>query len=136
MEEDEEVQTLWSALLANASIGDHAREVSPSFPEVLRQLSSRDAKILRSLFELAKTKEAPIRYLGSHAELAARFPQYTDTEVLDTLENLTHHYILESEMLGRRHVEQTTVTETRERTFRITTYGGRFLWACEPPTKP
>jgi Abortive infection alpha len=48
VEEDEDLHTRWAALLANAANPDFP-DVPPSFPEILRQLSSQDANFLNSL---------------------------------------------------------------------------------------
>ena len=45
LEEDDEMSDRWAALLASAA-DPAAAEVPPSFPEVLKQLSSDDARIL------------------------------------------------------------------------------------------
>ena len=44
-EEEDELQDLWAALLASAA-DSREPEVHPSFPDVLRQLTARDAKLL------------------------------------------------------------------------------------------
>ena len=57
LEEDEGLHDAWAALLANAAVD--AGAFQPSFPEVLRQLSSRDAMLLKALVDTAKQRKQP-----------------------------------------------------------------------------
>jgi len=132
LEEDEEIQELWAALLANAGGGAEPGTVSPAYPAILRQLSPNDAKVMRALFEIAKTKASPERELGGTIELhLEHFPAYTDLEFMDIMASLHHHSLIE------RHefVTETASTKIGEHTFRIIHFGGRFIRACEPPKR-
>jgi hypothetical protein len=54
LEEDETMSDRWAALLANAANPEtDSPSVEPSFPEILRQLTPRDAAILDSVFGVA-----------------------------------------------------------------------------------
>jgi hypothetical protein len=128
-EEDEEVQEIWAALLANAGGGAEPSTVSPAYPEILRQLSTNDAKVMKGLFEKAKAKPRPSRDLGGLAEIHMNFLEYSDTQFLDIIESLLHHTLLEAYTAMTKN----QFGETRERHFRVSTFGGRFMWACEPP---
>jgi hypothetical protein len=46
MEDDEDLYGRWLALLANAAVTDFETEVLPPFPDILRQLTSEEAKFL------------------------------------------------------------------------------------------
>src|ERR1039458_7536916 len=54
MQDDEDLHTRWAALLANAAALPDS--VHPSFIEVLRQLTPRDAKLLDELYDFCKRK--------------------------------------------------------------------------------
>jgi hypothetical protein len=50
LEEDEDLQTIWANLLANASDVRRIAPVSPAFPGILRELTIRDVKFLDVLY--------------------------------------------------------------------------------------
>jgi hypothetical protein len=54
MQDDEDLHTRWAALLANAAA--QADRVHPSYIEVLRQLSPRDAELLDKLYDSCVAK--------------------------------------------------------------------------------
>ncbi len=55
LEDDETMSDRWAALLANAANPEaDSPDVQPSFPEILRQLTPRDAAILDAVFEVAQ----------------------------------------------------------------------------------
>ena len=126
---------MWAALLANAAVDSDERELSPAFPEVLRQISGRDAYVLRELFQLAMTKEEPPRYLGTMAEIHQCFHGLAELQLYDCLENLIHHSVLASESPIITVNNPPGNTEAYERQYRITPFGGRFIHACEAPRK-
>lgn len=49
MQDDEDIHTRWAALLANAAASPEL--VHPSYIEVLRQLSPKDAELLDQFFD-------------------------------------------------------------------------------------
>lgn len=53
LEEDPDLQEVWSNLLANAADSRANNSVPPSFPLILRELSARDVKFLDALFQMA-----------------------------------------------------------------------------------
>lgn len=67
-EDDDELQARWAALLANAAAPGAA--IPPSFVEILRQLSSPDARFLWTVFEHPWKNSLPIVQLHSpHREI-------------------------------------------------------------------
>lgn len=60
VEEDEDLHSKWAALLSNAAKPD-ADEVPAAFPDILRQLSPRDAALLFALHHEAWEKTLPGR---------------------------------------------------------------------------
>ena len=56
IEDDDELQDRWAALLANAANPESEFEVETSFPEVLRQLSSREVKLLDAIFDFVSER--------------------------------------------------------------------------------
>ncbi|HZS26663.1 MAG TPA: Abi-alpha family protein [Candidatus Angelobacter sp.] len=53
IEENDELQDRWAAMLANAAI---KRDVHPSFPEILRQLSEKEVLYLDACYEYSEGK--------------------------------------------------------------------------------
>ena len=51
LEEDESMQSRWAALLANAADASYKTSIPPSFPEILKQLSPEEAKVLDKMYE-------------------------------------------------------------------------------------
>jgi hypothetical protein len=54
IENDEDLHTRWSALLANAA---SSNKVHPSYIEILKQLTPDDARLLDKLYDLTKEKK-------------------------------------------------------------------------------
>jgi hypothetical protein len=50
LEDDGEMQDRWAALLASAADPNYKQPILPSFPDILRQLSSKEAAILEKLY--------------------------------------------------------------------------------------
>src|SRR5437879_3494652 len=59
LEEDDSLQDMWAALLANSA---SAKSVEAAFPEILRQLSPADAHLLKSCFQ--EVMRSPIDRAG------------------------------------------------------------------------
>jgi hypothetical protein len=55
IENDEDLHTKWSALLANAASSD---KVHPSYIEILKQLTPDDARLLDKFYEMTKDKKS------------------------------------------------------------------------------
>lgn len=53
IEEDNELQDRWAAMIANAAL---ERDVHPSFPEILKQLSEREVLYLDACYEFEESK--------------------------------------------------------------------------------
>lgn len=70
LEEDEEMQELWAALLANALVEDpNDRRIPAALPEILRQIS-QDARLLNTLYEIRRKT-----ILSVYFESSVRTPQ-------------------------------------------------------------
>jgi hypothetical protein len=59
LEEDEDIHTMWSALLANASHPSLLSLVLPSFAEVLRVLTPEEARLLNAAYKYALAQVSP-----------------------------------------------------------------------------
>src|SRR6266436_5330022 len=58
-EEDEDLHTMWAALLANAASPDNADKVRPAFISVLKQMSPDEAAVLKFIADLPTSPFSP-----------------------------------------------------------------------------
>lgn len=61
LEENDSMATRWAALLATAADLTRKEEVLPSFPDILKQLSSLEARILEAVVDMVSQKGIPQR---------------------------------------------------------------------------
>jgi hypothetical protein len=135
-EENEDLHTMWAALLANAA-SDMARAVRPSFVSLLRELAADEAALLNAIRDLTEAQEAAKaakEYMLSAAdwreqdhiftEFRARFPKIAG----------------EDKAAGDERFEgciQALVTagliSTSHTGYRLTSRGTTFLTACRAP---
>jgi len=52
LEEEDDLSDKWAALLVNAATPNSSVTIYPSFPHILSQLSSRDARVLDGIYDL------------------------------------------------------------------------------------
>ena len=135
IEDDEAMHTRWAALLANAA--DPASEdiIPPAFPEILKQISSRDALTLKRIHELSLEKEWPDKDLGSLDELCLHFSEYSTSQVVSSLENLRHQSLIDVLSFHDEKNTANTKSVTEEQHYWLTRFGKMFVRACEPPEK-
>ena len=74
LEDDAYLQERWAALLANSAHPEQGAHVQPSFPDILRQLSSPDAKFLDAIHGFVL--ESHRRHFGLDSPLDANRAQY------------------------------------------------------------
>jgi hypothetical protein len=56
LEEDEEMRDKWSAMLAHAADTSSDVQIRPSYPEILKQLSALEVKLLDKFYDSIKEK--------------------------------------------------------------------------------
>jgi abortive infection alpha-like protein len=137
LEEDEAMQELWAALLANASAEDpNDRRISAAFPEILRQISPQDARLMNLLYEIAKeNNDWADRSVGNSLQIQARVPELNQEQLVNCLENLLHHSLLDTDIAVMSGSQGRREFEARERNFAVSPFGARFVLACQPPKK-
>ena len=143
-EESNDLQDRWAAMLANAAIN---RDIHPSFPEILKQLSEREAFYLDACFEYIEGRhqvdrdritpavERKRRYgeldnefflrLGKCVGLSTNDPQEAMMELRETLpkSGLQENVI----RLGLMH------TPVEDLNHRLTEFGKSFVRTCRDP---
>ena len=144
LEEDEDLHTMWSALLANASSPRYASHVRPGYIAVLRQLAPDEAAILNWIWidSLRKTEKLPVHFKRTSEKHYLRYEWFywdleaamkrltapqaeTASELDECLASLEGAFLLE-----RFHV---SIDDKVIAKFRLTRRGGAFIEACRPP---
>lgn len=144
----------WAALLANAT-DPEGSAVEPSFPDVLRQLSSTDARLIEYIVnrsELEATAaidddddeavgELPDMPALDRSELLAADPIPDPQDYMISLDNLLRLRILISDPLVRSRPRalggprrRTTVTFDDDRV-KLSAYGAKFARAVRRPSQ-
>jgi Abortive infection alpha len=102
LEEDEDIHTMWAALLANASLPSSLNLVLPSFAEVLRVLTPEEARLLNAAY----------KYALSQAEPAERTPASQLGILPDPEGDLIHDPFAKTERMKRlTQIEQGTYSD-------------------------
>ncbi len=130
LEDDEDLQTMWSALLANAA-SPESEKVKPGFTAILNQMSPDEARLLR-WFE---TYEHP---MDIHPVLVSVVGAYLTHSGLPPTQNNTTEVSLsfdglEAHQLVRREYYQIASTDSLPSVVILTSRGAAFLDACRPP---
>ena len=148
LEEDEDLHTMWAALLANAASPEHDN-VLPSFMNVLRQLSSSGAMFLNAVYNrhcayLAATK-SETEFVVSRAALFDVYAQDmsspgTAASFSLTVDDLQRLGLLGAKLTGIAPVHSDSVYSSfepqptqAEYGYHLTDYGLRFVQACRAP---
>jgi len=147
VEDNEDLHTMWAALLANAASPEHAERVRPGFVAILNQMAPDEARLLNWTHDHSQgwTQQlGGLKWVEAQAELGFTSKKEADTNprinsrmaaCLDSLEaaNLirrnyylpsTHDLNVGAEKFGYRDVAfRITITER----------GDTFIAACRPP---
>ena len=75
LEEDESMSDRWASLLATAADPSSTISVQPSFPEVLKELSPKEALILDEIFDLVVSERIPRNQWTSDGAIGASVKQ-------------------------------------------------------------
>jgi hypothetical protein len=75
LEEDESMSDRWASLLATAADPSSTISVQPSFPEVLKELSPKEALILDKIFDLVISQHLPRNRWASDGATGASVKQ-------------------------------------------------------------
>ena len=144
LEDDDDMQSLWAGLLANAAGGGQA-SMAPSFIAMLQQLTPLDAQVLRDLFT-AYSISAPDRTSRQHPSWGAHFDAGR-AELDLSVNNGERIGIIRLEMPRQDRLRKDDrvrdsggfpssfddFDEQREHTIILTPLGAKFLEACLPP---
>jgi hypothetical protein len=137
LEEDDDLHTMWAALLANASSPDNAEKVRPGFIAALRQMAPDEAVTLRWMHERTWAPDGDStfteRTLGAayyELGLAAR----GTSEPEDVRDILKPSMQLGSCMDGLEAARLVRSEDNYEqRVYKLTTRGDQLISMCRPP---
>jgi hypothetical protein len=158
LEDDEQLHDMWAALLANAADSRKA-EIPASFSEILRQISSKEARFLDSLYRTALNEAKKFQQrdsiqnllvtipLGDHEQLRGEFISMFHKQSQPVSDAVHEEYSLIMDNLTRLHVLQLVRSEIPAIPERLrppisgvptTMYyfspiGTSFILACQPP---
>lgn len=141
LEENDDLHTMWSALLANASSPKQTSEARPGYIAVLRQLAPDEAAVLKWMwgYSLSQASQLPERLgygpAAGHpccfVDLSAAMKKTTGPwgqaapEFEECLASLEAAFLIERLYVS---VDDKAITQ-----FRLTRHGRAFLKACMPP---
>ena len=129
-EENEDLHTMWAALLANAASPDDAAKVRPGFITTLKQMAPDEAAILQRLYDetLGKNEMIPVATSDLHGPFIALGFDISDLETcLNGLEG--------SRLIHGREDSATDLDlyYFGFGSYSITNRGCEFVEACRPP---
>jgi hypothetical protein len=137
LEEDNDLQDKWAALLANAATATQG--IHPAYIEILKQLRSREVLVLELLFQKTTVPEQDRNVISEefYITLAKTFG-YADLP--RTLLAAKIDYALDiSGMIGNLTRLGLILVESIQHGptyYKLTGFGTKFCWACKPPEKP
>jgi hypothetical protein len=128
IENDEDLHTKWSALLANAA---SSGKVHPSYIEILKQLTPDDARLLDTFYEL--TKEEKSRWLNQVLDELNEDQRGIQFENLVRLGLIQTNYNVDGMKVHMRHGEDAFVSGDMDENHWLTDFAVAFIEACRAP---
>jgi len=140
IEDDDELHSRWSALLANASASPNS--VHPSFIEILRQLTPDDAKLLDTLYDSSASRRQrkvlpPWRNWITYADAEARGAAGESFQNLLRLGLIQSEYAVDafrSKVKLTRDGKRAKLDAELENRYVLAEFTMRFVRACRAPS--
>lgn len=136
IEDDDEMQTRWAALIANEATD--VGSVHPSYIDILRQLAPQDARVLDKLCDWCEqygTRKITMPNFTVHQQ------QYTELKTAlgsheESLDNLLRLGMVQPEYdLDRRSRDEGRIPTDLESWYYLTDFAVRFVRACRAPIR-
>ena len=165
VEEDEDLHTAWAAMLANAADPRAPGFVEPSFPTILKDLTSREVRFLDAFFTRVRTEGGGHTFPTAEVE----FLEHNLKEVFDEaglakvpisaqpnspgaipgeymveddrmgfymcIDNLIRNRLIEKHVRTHFHDALNAASGQAYGTYSLTALGRSFIRACQPPPK-
>lgn len=138
LEEDESMSDRWASLLATAADPSSAISVQPSFPEILKELSPKEALILDKIFDLVVSERIPRNqwtYRGAVGESVKQVLRLSDEEFEIAIDNLYRLRLCSAPSMTIEGLEPPggrLQLQTKE-VICLTDFGFAFVSACRSP---
>jgi Abortive infection alpha len=126
LEEDIELQSMWSNLLASAAAGV---DIHPSYSDVLRSISSSEARILNKVFDLVESdicnsKDIQILLVkGIKCQELKTIDNLSDIEFKSSIDNLVRLNLCQQSVEGLRPSSPLSIEKLAERQRRTSRIG-------------
>jgi Abortive infection alpha len=127
IENDEDLHTKWSALLANAA---SSGKVHPSYIEILKQLTPEDARLLDTCYEQTEKK---FRWLNQVLDMLDENQRGIPFENLVRLGLIQTNYNIDGMKVHMRRGEDAFVAGDMEENHWLTDFAVGFIEACRAP---
>jgi hypothetical protein len=135
-EENEDLHTMWAALLANAASPDGADKVRPAFISVLKQMSPDEASVLTFIADLQTSPFSPTGFYPRFSSDSANPPNIDFEDLLICLDGLEAVKLLRIAVVlpskDRRSGDESIVLDD-DGPYYLTDRGNAFLKSCQPP---
>jgi len=138
LEEDESMSDRWASLLATAADPSSTISVQPSFPEVLKELSPKEALILDKIFDMVVSENIPRNqwaYRGAAGDSVKEVLRLSDDEYEIAIDNLYRLRLCSAPSMTIRGISppgrqfQLQMKEV----ICLTDFGFAFVSACRSP---
>lgn len=159
LEDDEHLHDMWAALLANAA-DSSSPEIPAAFPEILRQISSKEARFLDFLYRtvLGEAKQAQPKDIGLETIVTTPLGDYERLRngfififhdepeplsdaihegysvIMDNLTRLHVLHLVQSEIPATPERLRPTISRIPTTMYYFAPIGAAFMVACQPPT--
>jgi hypothetical protein len=143
VEDDEDLQSRWAALLANAAASPAS--VHPSYIEILRQFTPQDATLLDKLYDVCESKRTrkvtPWVDSISYGERERRIASGENPE--ESFQNLIRLSLIQADYEVDTRATNVTITGQNlklpppklESHYELTDFAAKFVQSCRPPRK-
>jgi hypothetical protein len=135
-EEDENLHTMWAALLANAASPEDGPTVRPGFISVLKQMSPDEALVLKFIADIQTSPFNPKGFYPRFGNDSANPPNIAFEDLLICLDGLEAVKLLRNAVLlpskDRRSDDESIVLDD-DGPYYLTDRGKAFLKCCRPP---
>jgi hypothetical protein len=139
MEEDEDLHTMWAALLANAASHEHLQKIRPGFIAILRQMAPDESALLNWMYDALESQPivADSDLMRTYASLGfgPRDEANKQKQIVESQSFLERYLpcrdnLSAQELIRHRsdHVDDTAL-------FSLTGLGTTFVRACRPPKR-
>jgi hypothetical protein len=144
-EDNDELHTMWAALLANASSPTNAEKVRPRFIAILKQMAPDEALALRVIQESEEARKVLLAKARASEtpELAAQYRQESQSISGEPLRTVLHQRLTQTNSsfinvdspiwICQSVLESTGLIITGQ--LELSNLGREFLESCEPPKR-